>query len=398
VQAPGGVFALSPWDVPSPDWVWQNPDIAGVFIRFTWSHVHIAPGTDDASFHFDELDGEVQKAVDNGKLYSLVFKAGDDGTPDWIFANGVTPLDFQDGGSHVMGCGFDMTLGDPTNVDGIYRGHYFDLLTKVAERVKTRADWYRALAYIKPSGANLESAENRLPKRCEPTCPVCNSQVWAEAGYRPSLLYDFYDLQFDHLRTHFPGKQMAYALISEGFPLVGESGSWEGEMPAPVDLPGATEQTRTIINAGHAGYDPYFTIQHNSLGIDGTSLNNLVLQDGAGGHLTGLQSENDLADAAEVDSALTNAYDNSAAVFVELYEGQVWFAANDPALPSGNTLGDWNRLFQERRQVDHTSPADPFPFHGHTFSGTVPGEEHYYIHGSKCGDYGAGYGVIVVDP
>ena len=84
-----------------------------------------------------------------------------------------------------------MDLGGPA--DETYRYYYGLLLTAVAEHIKDRNDWYRALAYVKPSGMNLFSAENRLPNRCVdgPTpgrraananqC-ACNTQVWAEQG------------------------------------------------------------------------------------------------------------------------------------------------------------------------------------------------------------------------
>ena len=39
------------------------------------------------------------KAVKNGKLYSLGIKAGQDGAPDWIFSHGVSALKLQDSGN-----------------------------------------------------------------------------------------------------------------------------------------------------------------------------------------------------------------------------------------------------------------------------------------------------------
>ena len=71
-----------------------------------------------------------------------------------------------------------------------FRTLYFALLEAVASRIRERNDWYRALAYINHSGANLFSHENRLPKRCDSECTVCNPQVWAEQGdYTPTGLY-----------------------------------------------------------------------------------------------------------------------------------------------------------------------------------------------------------------
>ncbi|MEA2166529.1 MAG: hypothetical protein QOK37_4656 [Thermoanaerobaculia bacterium] len=221
------------------DVTWQDPSLTAVFIRLLWRDVQIAPGTADSSFDFTVLDREVNKAVKNGKVYSLAIRAGDDGTPSWLFTNGVTALQLQDSGEDAEGCGTRMTLGTPTEIT--YQNHYFDLLRKVAAHLKTRADWYRALAYIKPSGANLQTHENRLPKRCSTGC-ICNSQLFAQRGYTPAGLYAFYQVQTNLLAAEFPNKTMVYALIQDGFPRVNGSGGYEtsdGSSSGGGPLPGA---------------------------------------------------------------------------------------------------------------------------------------------------------------
>src|SRR3954452_217014 len=156
------------------DATWQDPTLTGVFIRLLWSDIEPSLNTYD----FTIVDREVAKAVKNGKVYSLGIKAGDDGTPSWLFTNGVTPLQLPDSGSdgNEPSCGSRMTLGNPTEL--AYQNRYFDLLRAVAAHLRSRADWYRALAYIKPSGANLFTHENRLPKRCESNC-ICNAGIGA---------------------------------------------------------------------------------------------------------------------------------------------------------------------------------------------------------------------------
>jgi len=273
------------------DATWENPYLTGVFIRLLWKDVQIAPGTADSSFDFTVLDREIDKAVKHGKLYALAFKAGDDGTPEWIFSSGVTRLHLRDAGSDDdVGCGNAMDLGDPT--EAAYRVHYRDLLEKVAARIKGRADWYRALAYIKPSGANLVSHENRLPKRCKEGCPVCNTRKFAENGYRPSRLYALYAGQEADLRSLFPGKTMSYALIQVGFPRVNEQGEWEVERadgstfvggctpPNCHPLPGGTEQTQTVIDEGTSTWGLAFAVQHNGLGPKPSRPNPQVVEKG----------------------------------------------------------------------------------------------------------------------
>jgi hypothetical protein len=400
------------------DATWQDPALTGVFIRLLWKDVQTAPGTADASFDFTILDRELNKAVKNGKIYSLGIKAGDDGTPSWLFTTGgVTPLSLQDSGSDGddPSCGIRLTLGNPTEL--AYQNRYFDLLRKVAAHIRTRADWYRSLAYIKPSGANLFTHENRLPKRCDPGC-ICNTQLFAQHGYTPSGLYAFYQAQTNLLATEFPGKSMSYALIQEGFPLVNNAGDYaksDGTSSGGA-LPGGSEQTQAIIDGGQAMYGLQFVVQHNGLNtkiVDNCAVNrnglncpnHWVTQEGIEGQVTGFQTTNDekVSTPGDVDSALQNALINSQAVFVELYEERYWEAVRqqngviDP-LGSGRTMTQWVTQFQSRRRTLFPTLPDPFPAtYTHTFT-SATAQTLYYIHGAKCGTGNATPGTIVVLP
>ena len=447
-QAPSGIFSLSPLEtgfvvepagsvcsvgVPpkatvgsqmlcrggveqaTMDATWQDPNLTGVFIRLLWNELHIAPGTADSSFDFTVLDREISKAVANGKLYSLAIKAGDDGTPEWLFTNGVTALKLQDAGtgpdSEEAGCGAKMTLGNPTSI--AYQNHYFDLLRKVAAHIKSRADWYRALAYIKPSGANLFTHENRLPKRCQTGC-VCNTEIFAQNGYTPTGLYAFYQAQTNLMAAEFPGKTMSYALIQDGFPKINDSGGYERSdgTSSGGALPGGTQQTQAIMNNGQAAHGLLYAIQHNGLGPKRADncLSNVnapgcpnrwVLQEGLEGQVTGWQSSNegDVANPADTDSTLLNALANSQAIFMELYEERFWEAVRQPngiIDPNGTrrTMAQWATEFHTRRRTLFPTLPDPFPStHSHTFTGNTT---LYYIHGSKCGTGAAVPGKIVV--
>ncbi|HKO55081.1 MAG TPA: hypothetical protein VJ276_04335, partial [Thermoanaerobaculia bacterium] len=373
----------------------------------------------DSSFDFTTLDREVDKAVKNGKVYSLGIKAGDDGTPAWLFTNGVTALQLQDSGSDDdAGCGSRMTLGSPTDV--AYQNHYFALLRKVASHLKSRADWYRALAYIKPSGANLFSHENRLPKRCASGC-VCNTQVFAEHGYTPAGLYAFYQAQTSLFVSEFPEKTMSYALIQEGFPRVSNSGAYEttsGNSSGGA-LPGGTEQTQTIINNGQAAHGLLFAVSHNGLttkkadnclaNINAPGCpNKFVLQEGLEGQVTGWQTNNaeKVSNPADVDSALLNALANSQGVYVELYEERFWEAVRQPGgildpAGSGRTMSQWAAEFQNRRRTLFPSIPDPFPTtYRHTFTRTLPdaagNQTFHYVHGSKCGASASPAAIVVL--
>jgi len=401
------------------DSTWQDPSLTGVFIRLLWKDIQIAPGTADSSFDFSILDREVGKAVKNGKVYNLAIKAADDGTPAWLFTNGVTALQLQDSGSEdTAGCGTRMTLGNPTQI--AYQNHYFDMLRKVASHLRSRADWYRALAYIKPSGANLFTHENRLPKRCSSGC-ICNTQVFAQNGYTPASLYAFYQAQTSLLVSEFPGKTMVYALIQDGFPKVNNSGGYEKSdgTSSGGPLPGGTEQTQTILNLGQAAHGLLFAVAHNGLSpkradnclsnINGAGCpNKWVLQEGLEGQVTGWQTSNaeKVATPADVDSAFQNALSNSQGVYLELYEDRFWESVRQPngvidAAGSGRTVSQWATELHNRRKTLFPSIPDPFPTtHRHTFTRTSanPSENQtfYYVHGSKCGIGNAGAGAVVV--
>jgi len=421
------------------DDTWANPSNTGVFIRLLWNRLQVAPGTADSSFDFTDLDREIGQAVRYGKLYSLAIKAGNDGTPDWIFSTnangrgragsggGVTRLVLQDGGSgpdrrDARACGPRMSLGSPT--DPMFEQRYFEMLSKVAAHIRARADWFRALAYVKPSGANLFSHENRLPKRCAPGC-ICNPQVFAAHGYTPAKLYDFYRRQFALLQKEFPGKAISYALIQDGFPVVNDSAGWEtanGSSSNGRPLPAGTEQTEHILALGRNEFGALFVVQHNGLQPYQSGCanegrhpatppytargagcpNRWVLRAGEDGRtITGFQTVNPgaVATPADVELALRNAFVNSDASFVELYEGPLWAAVNlnQGLLPDKKTIGQWADVFHERRRKMFDDRGDPFPkTYRHTFSG-VTTTSLYYFDPSACRTGPAPVGTIVID-
>ncbi len=389
---------------------WADPAVSGVFIRLEWAQVQPRAGTTAASFDFAALDRELNQAVRSGKLFSLGIKAGSSGTPDWIFSTnadgsaraggggGVQRLRLQDGGSgDVTSCGPVMDLGSPT--DPAYQQRYFELLTAVARHLKSRADWYRALAYVKPSGANLFSHENRLPKRCSTGC-ICNPRVFAQAGYRPSKVSAFFRAQLALLAAELPGKPMAYALIQDGFPRIAESGAYEQEdgtsSVAGEALPRGTEQTEAILLASKTEQGPLFVVQHNGLGpkppagscpnegqhpamgpfaTAGSGCpNRWVLQAGSDGMtVTGFQTTNGqgVSSPQDVEAALDNEEVNSDGVFLELYEQRLWELSKlGGVLPSGRLLATRAQTLHQRRRAAFPQLADPLPavvryvFHG----------------------------------
>jgi len=413
---------------------WQSPRTTGVFIRLLWSDINPQAGVYD----FKVLQREIEQAVKNGKLYSVGIKAGSQGTPDWIFtAGGVPRLQLQDSGDgESISCGTRMDLGNPTRT--AYAKLFNAMLTEVAKFVKSRADWYRALAYVKISGANLFSHENRLPNSCNTIgttrCP-CNTQIFSADGYRPSLLYAFYDEQMKLLHDLFPGKPMSYALIQDGFPRISETGAYQtygGRSSDGTALPGGVEQTQAILDRGQQSWSRDFIVQHNGIRAKGAGCpfegvhpkpvratteayqgppgahcpNPYVVREGAQGQITGFQTVNasEVNDTSDLDLTFQNEWDNSDGMFLEIYEDLFWLAENTNrgVLPSGKTIAAWNDELHKRR-IDPAFPnyaaaGNPFPStYSFTFKGTGAPQNLYFVHGAKCGAGKQEWGAIVID-
>ena len=260
------------------DATWANPAITGVFIRLKWSDLQTGPTTYSETA-IARLLGEVDKAVANGKVYSIAIKSGaeNDATPAWLFdpapaGAGLTPV-ILDWNEDSASCNTTPhAYGDPTDDD--YRRLYLDMLSHVASVLKQDSARWRSLAYVKLSGANSRSAENRLPNGCKagPGC-ICNNQRWAEAGYTPDGLYTFYQEQMERIARDFPGKSMSYSLIQDGFPRVNNDGCYLNETntkicPAGVNssMIGPFAQTETIINYARSTYGDDVAIAHLGLG------------------------------------------------------------------------------------------------------------------------------------
>jgi hypothetical protein len=290
---------------------WENPDITGVTIMMDWDSLQPDFVNGDADFFWDDLDREMNAAVEAGKTFALAIRAGYKGNPWWLFdytgplTDGpVEGLDLKTWtGSAVptTNCGTEMTLPLPTDDD--YRDLFVHMLEVVGEHVRSDSRWYQALAQVKVGGMNLLTDEAKLPN----TCPdldfdgtldkiagdpcFCNTQIWGKAGYTPEALYEFYRVAENAIYESFPGKTMGYSLIQAGFPRTIDATNFLGDTldnhAGKQMVPGATtlddikgaEQTETILAEANLGrfVDPYgsdedldagglFMPYHNGLG------------------------------------------------------------------------------------------------------------------------------------
>jgi len=410
-----------------------NPGITGVLLRFNWNELlptwkRNNPNASndtwdllDSSYNWERLDYEIERAVRHGKMYSIAIKAGEDGTPDWLFRSdnnnqnlGLNPVLLGD--THIkpgdavaiqeaiadgdtsqetrdklcVSQEDAIPFGNPTN--DAYKLHYNNMLKALANHIKRKNAWYQALAYIKPSGANLTSHENRLPKNCFPECTnagdICNTKELAHDGYTPDGLYDFYEQQFNVISNYFPNKDMSYMLIHNGFPQIAGPTNFRGcdQITPPLfgcseftvtepTYPAGAEQTDEILDRGATTHLRSFVIQHNGLNHDKRP-NGRVLDHGDRGQITGFQTTNTSTGQTEnivaLNGAFERAYRSSRAIFIEAYESILFdtiiaegvpYAEGFPTvLDNGaktpRTLVDWNNLFIERRNYGRY-PLDP---------------------------------------
>lgn len=385
----------------------ENPAIMGVLLRFQWNELlpewkrnnpnASNQGWDliDSSYDWRRLDLEIERVVKAGKMYSIAIKAGQEGTPEWLFSGkkrGPLGLKARVPGEVKQGLGLKevrladthitpqelnnrtgqlcsnklISFGNPTHVK--YIKHYNNMLIAVANHIKKKNAWYQALAYVKPSGANLHSHENRLPKNCFATCATCNTKILAKHDYTPQGLYDFYAKQFLTISTNFPNKDMSYMLIANGFPRIASRNNYLGCerfeqncIPwTPNTSPTVFEQSNEILDIGVRNYGASFAVQHNGLKRV-VPPSGFVVGAGDSGQITGFQTVNfngDVVDKATLDDAMQNAWNESRGVFIEAYEkilletmgaGKTMIPLDTRGNTPNRTLMTWNNMLKARR-------------------------------------------------
>lgn len=400
------------------DQTWEDPALAGVFVRSEWKDIQTAPGMDDENFDFTTLDRELNAAVAHGKLVTINFVAGSKGTPDWLFdEGGVEPLYFEDMTNEGVDskeekatCGVPLTLGDPTDKE--YQEHYFNLIRKAGEHIRSRSDWYRAVAYVKLSGANLHTEELDLPSRCIPGC-ICNSQVWAEAGYTPAGLEEFFAKQMDVWQEEFPGKPMIFALIQDGWPRVNNEGDYfnvDRESSGDGKLPGPFEQTERLLEMGGELYGDLFVTAHNGFQPQAEGRPNPWVKEVEElGRPTSYQTTNlkKVEDRIDLQGVMNLLWEDTNAFYLEIYEQVAWDARknNGVLVPEvevqeagANSMMEWDALLTQRRNASEFGAGEIYPSsHSFTFDDAA-GEEFYFYNPVSCanGDADQKYGVIEV--
>jgi hypothetical protein len=451
------------------DTTWADPGVQGVFVRLSWNQLQ-PEGYD--RYDWSALDRALAQAVRHGKHVTLGVRTGGNSIPGWVFTSGHPQLgraqllrlrDWGTGADSTPdgNCGAETLHASPA--DAAFKALFNKALADLATHVRADARRYAMVTGIKVTGLGQHTLENRLPKRCNialrntalgdtgtqgrivsvdsPSLSspifeskyldtanaatgrvndvakcVCNPQVLAAAGYKPSTVVSFYNEVAATLRAGFGHRQLIYMNISDGFPRVGEAGRFEGDHLVPpivglttdaqgntvpvygtprsspataADIPGASEITRMVVEAGRRGdFAPgaanagrQWGVENAALGLPGFARlpgkgqacaqqlpvaatgpfaggaafpiaasvnadvgglgcpNPMATNEGiAYDKVTGFQVTNDMRGSADIDAALWNLTLNTNGLFFELYEQDAWVTRKQAALNAGGVL------------------------------------------------------------
>jgi plastocyanin len=385
---------------------WDYPWLNGALIMVDWNTVE----TSQDAYNWTQIEHELTAAAQHGKSVSLALRAGVEGIPTWLFSANppVTPVATEDNNESNPGpsnCGIDANLASPS--DRNYSFHVNNLILHLAAHIKSNAAWWQSLHHIRLMGINNISDEVKLPNSCSdqytgtvgPDNPdgildtingdacKCNTKAWADAGYTPDELLEFFAAQQWTIQRAFgPHITIAYPLIQDGLPRVESSTNFVGDTlldtnGVPLQAGGissddisSTSQVEDLIASGTSANGDRFLTMHNGLDLlpqeQGAASNCDYVTDVFGdepvippqfdvpaqarfpiplvaapvakfpgcpnkwavnaglvdpGYMTGFQVINDLSGAAAHESALWNLTINTNATYLEIYAADAWF-------------------------------------------------------------------------
>lgn len=417
--APDGSFRFAPE-------VWTSDAVSGVLLVIPWQDLEPTPEAYDFAVFTDALT----EATKYGKLVSVGVQAGAR-CPDWIFTDGdVSGIPMITKATGGLKC-FDQThphFWDPDYVALLTR-----LQTALSETLLAHGGAYRHIDKIKISGINLMTSETRMPverstfcgfedarcsNRAMPAVPcvggVCpldpalncgcyeetpggpelcgrqtgdQPQQWADAGYRPSELRDYFEALFTEQQSLFPDKDINLMEIARAFPNVDQAGVVQGFADP--------DHVSRLIEIGISTVPDRFVVLNAAL--RGGPPQEICLQafdDGAA--QIGFQSVNGLNTWADLEPALVSARDTltpggaaDSVTFIEIYNQSL-----TASVGSGNSddLRAFDELFRARSGLPNDTGEE------HVVEGLEPGTYHYKIAGTQMNGGACHLGTITVTP
>src|SRR5258705_8710980 len=86
---PKGIYVIRGNTWKLPDYVFTNPDVEGVFLKYHWDQIQ--PG--ENNFDWSDFDSNFDKAIEHHKKIEICVVAGAF-CPEWIYSKGVSKLHF----------------------------------------------------------------------------------------------------------------------------------------------------------------------------------------------------------------------------------------------------------------------------------------------------------------
>lgn len=218
------------WAVKSGDFdkALDVPGVEGVGVHVDWSE--ISPAL--KSYDFASLDRQLAAARSHHLIVELAVAAGK-GTPEWLFAPtplglGLRRLDFAityHGGQEPC-----HTVSMPPPWDVRYQDVFADMLEQLSRHLHATG-YDREVAAIKLTGMNTLTEELALPSQRPADsnnpnpCVTDSPRIWAEAGFRPSLVVRAMQGIAASYQRCFPKTQVVLPIIVMfAFPPIGEDG------------------------------------------------------------------------------------------------------------------------------------------------------------------------------
>jgi hypothetical protein len=200
--------------------------VDGVGVHVTWAALEPAVGTYD----FTSLDRQLAAARSHNLPVELAVETGQ-GIPLWMFAPAPTGLGLrrlQFAMTYHAGNEPCHVVSMPAPWDRGYQDAFSDMLAHLAQHL--RATGYdRDVVLIKLTGINTLTEELALPNQT-PTdagnpCVTDSPELWAQAGYRPSLVVRAMAGIAASYQRNFPNTAVTLPIIVLfAFPPIGEDG------------------------------------------------------------------------------------------------------------------------------------------------------------------------------
>jgi Ca2+-binding RTX toxin-like protein len=236
------------------DTVYASEHITGVSLNLVWGVIEPTNGT----YNWATLDGEIAKALANGKEISLAVTPNRIDAPGWMFDTGAEKISLPV--AKLDGQMIDIAAP----WDAQYQAQYAEMMQALSDHLKTIPGAYEAVTAVKITGINQITPETRLPVS-GPNSDA--TAIWQAAGYTPDKIIDAWKGFAAATDSAFSDKVLGIEVLnSNAFPRIDNDGQLVAKTsPTYVDV------TQEIVSAGLEMFEGRFLVQYDGLGENNVS-------------------------------------------------------------------------------------------------------------------------------